>query len=136
MNPLNRVPHCNIAVIPLWSARHECESVLARILRPFLFRPRGTRMSDQGGFNPGNKYVRVTELRADGFVEFEFAIGEPELFCEMILPAAVFDDFCQINRVIFLDPGARPGRDPGAGEEQEEWNWTLRDATHLRTKAG
>jgi len=87
-------------------------------------------------FNPANKFVRVVELRADGFVEFEFAIGEPELFCEMILPAAVFDDFCQINRVIFLDPGARPAADANAGEDENEWRWTLRDATHQRTKVG
>jgi len=64
-------------------------------------------MSIERRFNPAGKFVTVTELRSDGFVEFEFAIGEPELFVELILPAAIFDEFCQVNRVIFLDAGAR-----------------------------
>jgi len=73
-------------------------------------------------FDPHKKFVHVVELRADGFVEFEFAIGEPELFVEMILPAAAFDDFCALNKVIFLDQAMqlKVGTD--------EWNWTLRDA--------
>ena len=64
-------------------------------------------MSIEPRFNPAEKFVKVTELRSDGFVEFEFAIGEPELFVDLILPAAMFDEFCQVNRVIFLDAGVR-----------------------------
>ena len=64
-------------------------------------------MSIEPRFNPAEKFVTVTELRSDGFVEFEFAIGEPELFVELILPAAIFDEFCQANRVIFLNPEVR-----------------------------
>jgi phenol/toluene 2-monooxygenase (NADH) P0/A0 len=85
-------------------------------------------------FNPANKFVRVTELRPDGFVEFEFALGEPELFCEMILPAAAFDDFCQINRVIFLDP--QQGGSEGASPAEPGWGWTLRDATGRKARSG
>jgi phenol hydroxylase P0 protein len=64
-------------------------------------------MSIEPRFNPAEKFVKVTDLRSDGFVEFEFAIGEPELFVELILPAAMFDEFCRVNSVIFLDAGVR-----------------------------
>lgn len=78
--------------------------------------------------DPNKKFVRVCELRPDGFVEFEFAIGEPELFVEMIMPATVFDDFCALNKVRFLDETSR--LQVGA----EDWQWRLRDATHQRFK--
>lgn len=53
-------------------------------------------------FDPTKKFVRVTELREDGFVEFDFAIGEVEVYVEMILPAKAFDEFCALNKVVFL----------------------------------
>jgi phenol/toluene 2-monooxygenase (NADH) P0/A0 len=30
-------------------------------------------------FDLTKRYVHLTQVRADGFVEFEFAIGDPEL---------------------------------------------------------
>jgi phenol hydroxylase P0 protein len=81
-------------------------------------------------FDPQRKFVHVTELRPDGFVEFDFAIGEPELFVEMIMPSSVFDDFCAMNKVTFLDERAQLKVGP------EEWNWRLNDATQRRFKAG
>lgn len=56
-------------------------------------------------FDPTRKFVRVTRLREDGFVEFDFAVGEAEVYVEMILPAESFDDFCHLNKVTFLDEG-------------------------------
>ena len=50
------------------------------------------------------KFVRVTARRPNGFVEFEFAIGWPELSVELMLPATAFDAFCAANRVQRLDP--------------------------------
>jgi len=79
-------------------------------------------------FDPNKKFVRVAELRSDGFVDFEFALGEPELFVEMLLPAAAFDDFCALNKVTFLNAATQLK----VGEE--EWNWRLRDATKRRFK--
>jgi phenol hydroxylase P0 protein len=76
-------------------------------------------------FDARRKFVRVVELRPDGFVEFEFAIGEPELFVEMILPAPAFDDFCAHNRVSFIGEQQRAPVD-------ENWDWRLHDATHKR----
>lgn len=77
-------------------------------------------------FDPERKFVRVIELRPDGFVEFDFAIGEPEVFVEMILPPAAFDSFCEMNKVKFI-------RDKAKGE-QGDWSWCLRDATERRIK--
>ncbi len=79
-------------------------------------------------FDPGKKFVRVSERRPDGFVEFEFAVGEPELFVEMILPGAAFEDFCRLNAVERLDASAE------GSPEDEAWNWRLRDAREHRFK--
>lgn len=68
------------------------------------------------------KYVRVVVRRPDGLVEFEFSIGLPELYAEMLLPAEAFAAFCDSNQVIFLE-GPRPLADTGA-----DWEWRLRDA--------
>ena len=45
------------------------------------------------------RFVRVKEVRSDGLVCFEFAIGWPELFVDLMLPQAAFDDFCVQNNV-------------------------------------
>lgn len=48
-------------------------------------------------------WVRVTRERPDGFVEFDFAIGSPDLAVDLILPRAAFDAFCAENRVRLID---------------------------------
>lgn len=74
------------------------------------------------------KFVRVIERRSDGLVEFEFAIGEPELCAELLLPAPAFEAFCLGNSVIELPPH-EPAADAAEGDD---WNWNLRQATHQR----
>ncbi len=73
------------------------------------------------------RFVRLSGERPNGFVEFEFAIGEPEIFVEMILPREAFTEFCIANRVEMLAP-----RDPDA--LHGDWDWRLADATHTRFK--
>jgi hypothetical protein len=46
----------------------------------------------------------------------------------MILPAAAFDEFCALNKVVFLDERAQ------LNVGGDDWEWTLRDATHQRFK--
>lgn len=60
-------------------------------------------------FDPTRRYVRVCEQRPDGFIEFEFAIGDPALCVELMLPETAFHEFCLANSVIVLDP-ATPGQ--------------------------
>ncbi|MGE5471578.1 MAG: phenol hydroxylase subunit [Bacteroidota bacterium] len=57
------------------------------------------------------RYVRVCRQRPDGFVEFEFAIGDPALAVELMLPEAAFHEFCLTNEVIVLD-----ALEPGSGD--------------------
>lgn len=73
------------------------------------------------------RFVRLSGERPNGFVEFEFAIGEPEIFVEMILPREAFTEFCVANRVEMLAP-----REPDA--PYGDWDWRLADATHTRFK--
>ena len=73
------------------------------------------------------KFVRLIERRADGFVEFEFAIGDPELYAEMLLPSEAYASFCEANDVTFLEPRVEAERG-----DAEEWSWNLHQATHQR----
>lgn len=68
------------------------------------------------------KFVRIADVRADGFVAFDFAIGEPGIYVEMLLPRDAFETFCRDHAVTILETAdAAPGEDPMA--------WGLRNAT-------
>ncbi len=47
------------------------------------------------------RYVRVRE-RGERFIEFDFAIENPELFVELIMPPMAFEEFCDRNNVTFM----------------------------------
>lgn len=49
------------------------------------------------------RYIRVRSEPEDRFVEFDFAIGHPELFVELVLPRDAFKIFCERNRVVHMD---------------------------------
>lgn len=66
------------------------------------------------------KYVRVTDLRADGLVAFEFSIGWPELAVELMLPRTAFDEFCAANRVTRLGPRSEEPIPAPNDEETDE----------------
>jgi len=73
-------------------------------------------------FDTNKKFVRVLETNRAGMVEFEFAIGEPELFVELIMPEPAFEEFCRTNAVTFI-----------TGEHgSTDMDWRLRDATRQR----
>ena len=54
-------------------------------------------------FDPRVKYVRITNIRSSGLVEFDFAIGEPTLYVELVLPRDAFHEFCARNNVRHLN---------------------------------
>ena len=64
--------------------------------------PQAPTMPDQRICDVTLKYVRIRQVRADGLVCFEFAIGWPELFVDLMLPRAAFDDFCVRQNVQLL----------------------------------
>lgn len=49
------------------------------------------------------RFVRVIGQRPNGLIEFEFAIGWPELAVELLLPPPAFAEFCAANQVQRLD---------------------------------
>ncbi len=53
-------------------------------------------------FSELTRYVRVRRVLNDKFVEFDFAIDDPSLYVEMILPKAAFAAFCQHNKVVMM----------------------------------
>jgi len=84
----------------------------------------GLKVGNKPTFNPNLKFVRVIEKHASGLVEFEFAVGEPELFVELLMAQAQFDDFCVMH-------GVTPTQGPLAASqspEEQEWDWSLRAA--------
>jgi len=75
-------------------------------------------------FNTRPRFVRVTGHRP-GFVEFDFAIGEPDIYIEMILPDEGFKDFCELNQVTLLEAN----NEAEAPIEARGFEWRLSDAT-------
>ena len=86
------------------------------------------RIADET-FDTRPRFVRVTGERS-GFVEFDFAVGEPDLHVEMILSKAAFEEFCQNNEVTVLEPRAH------VHEKVEDlgFEWRMSDATRLRVR--
>ena len=80
----------------------------------------GQQEKQGGAFDAGRRYVRVCNRRPDGFIEFEFSIGDPELAVELMLPETAFHEFCLANEVIVLDP---------ASSDQGDWVSRLNDAS-------
>lgn len=70
-------------------------------------------------------FVRITKADSRGYIEFQFAIGDPTLFLEMILPPAAFAEFCATHRARHLtaaqsravDRAERRWRSGPVGEE-------------------
>jgi phenol hydroxylase P0 protein len=54
-------------------------------------------------FNEITRYIRVRSAPEERFVEFDFAIGHPELFVELVLPRDAFKTFCEHNKVVHMD---------------------------------
>ena len=48
------------------------------------------------------KFVQILNIKDDGFVEFNFAVGEAIMNVELLLPYRAFIEFCQNNRVSFF----------------------------------
>lgn len=80
------------------------------------------------GFDPARRYVRVVKRRPDGFVDFTFAVGSPELFVELVLREEAFEEFRRTNRAETLEDAP----DENRPEWGDDWNWTLADARETR----
>lgn len=81
-------------------------------------------MNQALNFNLNLKFVRVIETHANGLVEFEFAVGEPGLFVELLMAQAPFDEFCAMHGVTPTQGRLASTQSP----EEQEWDWSLRAA--------
>jgi len=48
------------------------------------------------------RYARIRRVVDDKFIEFDFAIGDPSLYVELVLPRDAFDTFCRHNNVVMM----------------------------------
>lgn len=51
---------------------------------------------------PDQRYVRVVE-RGERWIEFEFSIGDPAIFVELVMPPAQFQSFCRDQQARLLN---------------------------------
>lgn len=54
-------------------------------------------------FENMRRNVRIRSAPHANFVEFDFAIGYPELYVELVLPPVAFKQFCEKKRVEYMD---------------------------------
>ncbi|MEL0082965.1 MAG: phenol hydroxylase subunit [Gammaproteobacteria bacterium] len=57
-----------------------------------------------------NCYITHINRAREGLVEFQFALGTPDLVLEMVLPIAAFESFCRDRRINPAEGGK--GRQP------------------------
>lgn len=81
-------------------------------------------MKNLATFNPERKFVRLIETHANGLVEFEFAVGEPGLFVELLMSRSAFDEFCAMHQVTPTQGHLLPAQ----SSDTQEWDWSLRAA--------
>jgi phenol hydroxylase P0 protein len=81
-------------------------------------------------FDITRKFVRVMRTLPNGLIEFEFAIGDPDVAAELVMPKAAFDEFCAANQVELLTTEKAAPLDADAGDA--DFHWNLHQATHQR----
>jgi len=77
------------------------------------------------------KYVRVRSDEGARFVEFDFAIGDPSLFVELVMPQKAFEHFCLNNKVVHMTAEQTQAIDA----EMDKWRYgeeTLMARNHNR----
>lgn len=65
------------------------------------------------------RYVRVRRVTTRGFVEFDFSIGDPLLFVELVLPQKAFDKFCTTNKVLHMNAAQEQSVD----QDAQKWRF-------------
>jgi phenol hydroxylase P0 protein len=86
----------------------------------------------ESNFDITRKFVRVMRTLPNGLIEFEFAIGDPDVAAELVMPKAAFDEFCAANQVELLTTEKAVPLDANAADA--DFHWNLHQATHQRFK--
>jgi phenol hydroxylase P0 protein len=71
------------------------------------------------GFERLTKYIRVRSEPGARFVEFDFAIADPSLFVELVMPQGAFESFCAANNVVHMTPEQMQAIDA----EMDKWRY-------------
>ena len=74
---------------------------------------------DPKRFDELARYARVRDVIDDRFVEFDFAIGEPSLYVELVLPKKAFESFCRHNNVTMMSDEQAAAVDA----DMEKWRY-------------
>lgn len=69
------------------------------------------------------KYIRITGDRNAKFVEFDFAINDPTLFVELVLPKDAFEKFCALHQVIEMDADQQAFNDA----QENKWRYGIEE---------
>lgn len=69
--------------------------------------------------DPRTRYVRYHRLTGNGFVEFAFGVGTPELMTELVMPLPAYREFCRVNRVAYLTREQEDAMD----HDQAKWRY-------------
>lgn len=69
------------------------------------------------------RYVRVRRVTQRGFVEFDFSIGDPQLYVELVLPQKAFDEFCAHNKVLHMNEAQMNYVD----QDEQKWRFGERE---------
>ncbi|KGK41351.1 phenol hydroxylase [Nitrincola sp. A-D6] len=91
-----------------------------------------TTSKARSSFERLTKYIRVRSDAGARFVEFDFAIGDPSLFVELIMPPGAFEAFCKNNHVIHMTDEQMAEVDA----ELQKWRYgedTLMSRNHNRS---
>jgi len=81
-------------------------------------------MNQTPEFNPEKKFIRIIQTHATGLVEFEFAVGEPGLYVELLMAQSAFDEFCAMHGVTPTQGHLAEAQD----SDTQEWDWSLHAA--------
>lgn len=91
-----------------------------------------TQEQPKQSFDELVKYIRVRSEEGARFVEFDFAIGDPSLFVELVMPPEAFRHFCELNKVVHMTKEQMAEVD----SELEKWRYgedTLMSRNQNRT---
>jgi len=67
------------------------------------------------------RYVRVTGTLSGKFIEFDFSMGDPLLYVELVLPFEHFKEFCINNNVKHMT------KDESVALEYDKLKWRFGD---------
>lgn len=82
-----------------------------------MSKPQARTSALEQPFDIAQRYVRFKARRDDGFVEFEFSIGDPRICVELVMREPQYRAFCHTHDVVQLSASE------AAALEAEELKW-------------